>query len=196
MGDVVCFWLEPTDRVRLWLRRFVYSDAMKCPLPDGYHNAMAPFGEQPARYSTEGIGGRRYYASFDALGPARGDPQWPTRCACGYAFRDEDTWQVFQQGIYRRVNTGAEMTIEDAPAGAMWDAWWYGEPRYPDGIQLMVKLPNGSDWWVDGPFAGGGGSWTRTGTPPVVTASPSIWSRRDLPNSYHGWLRDGVLRPV
>lgn len=33
-----------------------------------------------------------------------------------------------------------------------------------------------------------GGHWTRTGTPPTITASPSILTPR-----YHGFLQGGVL---
>lgn len=38
------------------------------------------------------------------------------------------------------------------PPGAMWDAdWWHGTDKAgPDGLCLIVKLPNNSDWAIDG----------------------------------------------
>jgi hypothetical protein len=86
--------------------------------------------------------------------------------------------------------------IPPATEGAMWDAEWFracrddvtglAYDRNPDGIVLCVRCPGG-DWLVDGPSKGGG-SWSRTGTVPFVTVTPSI-----LQPSYHGWLRNGVL---
>lgn len=90
--------------------------------------------------------------------------------------------------------------IKAAPPGAMWDADWYegsklkdGRPynRNPDGVTLCVRTPGG-DWIVDGPSFSCRvevGSWSRSGTLPNVTATPSI----HIPGKYHGWLRDGQL---
>ena len=40
MSAVRCFWLEPTDQVAIWLRRYTesYRDETlsKCPLPENY----------------------------------------------------------------------------------------------------------------------------------------------------------------
>jgi hypothetical protein len=72
----------------------------------------------------------------------------------------------------------------------MWDAWWMPSPKGPDGRYLVVRLPGNHEWAIDGPSSQHRepGAWTRTGTPPRITASPSI-----LAGDYHGWLRDGVL---
>lgn len=90
--------------------------------------------------------------------------------------------------------------IPPAPVGAMWDCDWMRDHkmdsglaynRNPDGVVLAVRTPGG-DWVVDGPsFCNRveSGSWSRTGTIPNVTATPSI----DIPGKYHGWLRDGYL---
>lgn len=114
--------------------------------------------------------------------------------------------QLFAREFYRRADTGLTMLLDEAPAGAMWNAWWIGrESRVykgpgsfigPDGIALMVKTPGG-DWFVDGP-ANNGPGWTRSGAPPRVTASPSILiphGRGASREPYHGWLRNGVLVP-
>ncbi len=90
--------------------------------------------------------------------------------------------------------------VNTAPPGAMWNADWYrGEKhdsglaydRNPDGWVLCVMTPAGP-WLVDGPsFVNRveSGSWSRTGTIPNVTATPSI----HIPGKYHGWLRNGYL---
>jgi hypothetical protein len=199
MGEIVCFWIEPTDRVRLWLRRYTHTNNQPgcCPLINGnysYHTHMAPFGEFPARFRNAENKWERYLESYEDVGPPHDDLRWPTQCPCGHTFTEENAWQVFQQLIYRRPDTGQEMLTEEAPPGAMWDAWWMGKGRYPDGIQLMVMLPGKSEWWVDGP-AKGGGLWTRTGTVPNISATPSIWSNQGAgpPSEYHGFLTGGKL---
>lgn len=179
-----CFMIEPTDRCRRWLRRYVHTgEGRDC--AGGYHQAMTAIDDGPELRAAEG------YRRTEPSEWPRDDPRWPVQCACGYRFTAVDAWQLFCRSIYRRADTDEEMTIEDAPAGAMWDAFWMGEPwRGQDGRSLCVKLPPGgqADYWhIDGPSRDGG-HWTRTGTPPLITARPSI-----LTPKYHGWLTDGVL---
>ncbi|MDE2102990.1 MAG: hypothetical protein KGL39_37445 [Patescibacteria group bacterium] len=100
---------------------------------------------------------------------------------------------------YRRKDTG-EIIVGTQP-GAI---FFYDEimgsdhpPRNvgPDGRALIVVLPNNDWWWIDAPATRPpGNKWTRTGTPPKVTATPSI----DMggPDPWHGYLTDGVLRKV
>ena len=84
----------------------------------------------------------------------------------------------------------------------MWYADWMGQNYIgPDGHALVVRTPSG-DWAVDGPSSGGG-KWTRTGTVPNITVTPSIvmGPHKDaegkiLKPGYHGWLRDGALHEV
>ena len=104
--------------------------------------------------------------------------------------------------IYRRVDTGEEMHWQAAPVGAMTRADWL-ETMYKgdDGICLVVKMPanaDGSgkaDWVIDGESSNGGRPWKRTGTPPNVTVTPSIFM---FPNAggFHGWLRNGEITSV
>ncbi len=186
-------------------------------MPFGYHNAKAPFGEQPVRLSEPHANGQRYLNGYDDLMPASDDPRWPQKCDCGYVFEPAvmdwcpspdcqaetkrhkilvrgDQQQVFFDQLYRRVDSGQVGSLEELGPGCMWDAWWMGgDCKTPDGKQLNVILPNGDHWWIDGP-AKGGGHWTRTGTPPKVTARPSIWASQGTPRDYHGFLTDGVLR--
>ncbi|HXF71498.1 MAG TPA: hypothetical protein VNO79_02680 [Actinomycetota bacterium] len=186
MGDRIrCFMLEPTGRERLSLRRYsARSKGGPCPGEMGYHDARAVIGE--ARDEGEPIGDTHPHD----------DPRWPSACACGYVFAPDDHWQLFREDIYRRADTGEEVTLGEAPPGAMWYADWMGR-RGPDGHCLAVKLPGGFDWLVDYPAMGTDQPWQRTGTPPDVTASPSI----GVPDGhggyrYHGFLRAGWLEEV
>jgi hypothetical protein len=194
LSDITCFMLEPTDRLQIRFRR--YRGGSDCKRPDGkpgYHNADIAL---PAEYT----------APVDAEGRAHGFGRKPTAdeltwvgweqiatCKrCGYTFEDADPFQVNGDLVYRRTDTGEDMTLLEAPAGAMWYADWY-PGKGPDGHCLAVKLPNGTDWLVDAPSSSGG-NWTRTGEPPNVTAQPSIGSGDPAdPNYYHGFLRDGKL---
>lgn len=183
MSPIPCFWLDNTDRVQRTLRR--YRGSTKdgfCLGPYSYHNGHSPFDECPAEYSDRGT----ILASSDRHKPPSHDPRWPSVCDhCSYTFEPTDEWQLFQEMIFVRKDTGEEMTLRDCPPGAMWDASWYDE-KGPDGKSLVVRTPGG-DWHVDGEAKGGGG-WTRTGEVPLLTVTPSI-----LQPSYHGWLREGFL---
>lgn len=191
---IPCFWLEPTDRLRRFYRRYRattvftpdHTPVRECPY-HGYHNARTALDEVPAIWGTRDE--RRVLENvYDARDFA--PPAFPSQCSCGYHFVQADAWQIFTELVYRRADTGAELTLLDAPAGAMWDAWWMGDRfRGPDGYALTVKLPGGCDWTVDGPSR-----WTRSGAPPLVTARPSI----GIPTAsggwaYHGFLTNGVL---
>jgi hypothetical protein len=192
MPPVQCFLIERTGTCTRYLRRYGRYDSQQptCPAPDGYHNARVVLDVVPDQPDERG-----YYRGSDSDVP-HDDPRWPTQCVCGYAFTDADEYQVFREHIYRRVDTGDETNLRDAPAGAMWRAEWYESIwKGPDGKCYVLRLPDGSDWVIDGPAANGPG-WTRTGTAPHFTATPSIGSHfktGPAVMSYHGWLRDGVL---
>jgi hypothetical protein len=192
MGSSVrCFLVQPTDREKRALRRFVFSsEAKPCPGRYGYHNAVAPWLEDaPVNRDENG-----YYGSPPKEEwPASDDPRWPTHCECGYAFEPEDQWQIFHDTIYTRPETGERWPHRELPPGAMWENWWWPD-KGPDGKCLSVMLPNGVDWMIDGPSRNDKRPWTRTGTPPVITAMPSILVERSSTwKRYHGFLTDGVL---
>lgn len=107
----------------------------------------------------------------------------PCNCGCGYKVDNS-------QPIYRRTDTGEEMTLGEAPVGAMWFADWYlreGDMRPgwdwyrgPDGHCLVVRVPNGSggvhDWMVDSRCSNCTlkddnvhKCWVRHGNPPDIT---------------------------
>lgn len=190
-----CFWVEPSANVTIGLRR---SADGPCPANVGYHYAVAPLGEQVARRTTDG------YLDVIPVNDFSGHPDWPVTCAkCNYVFDDDDDRQVWQDSIWRRVETGEEWPMDELPVGAMFHATWLvpigvGE----DGIALMVRVPPEGPgarshlWHVDGPGRKDGKitharGWTREGDPRrpgQPTVSPSI----DM-GDYHGYLKAGVL---
>lgn len=170
------FWLEPTDEHRLWLRR--YRSGSTCALPDGYHDARVLIGDSP---------------SVELIQPPDDDARWPTHCACGYAFQPDDERQRFSGQLHRGAPDGQLYTLQDAPPGAMWDAAWRrlggGSDPWtgPDGISLVVKLPNGSDWMVDSEAS----NCTRSQwgpTPEYPTGK--VWRGR----THYCWIRHGDPR--
>jgi hypothetical protein len=196
MSDrVQCFFLRPTGVIRRSLRRYV-SGASGC-AGGGYHNAVEFLDVQPVVWDDPRVGRlsartRNREASEPRRGRAVGnvyDPEafpftlYPKACACGYEFTDSDTRQVFVELVYR-ADAGRVLPGRAAPAGAMWDADWLPSNfEGPDGIALVVKLPDGTEWPVDGPSNQSPRGWQRTGLVPNIAARPSI-----LTDGYHGFL--------
>jgi len=180
MAEIRCLLLEPTDQVARWLRR--YTAGGRCQVtPLGYHDAMVRIEDGPVTLD----GARPWLVRSQPAHDYDGDPRWPASCPCGRRFDPPDAAQVFCSRIYRDAVSARAWPLRAAPVGAIWEAPWYGCAG-PDGRCWVVRTPGG-DWVIDG-TASGGGRWTRTGTPPRLTVSPSI-----LVRGYHGWLRDGLL---
>lgn len=182
MSKVInCFLLEPSNQVQHFLRRFQMGSQKQ----DHYHNARVVLGQLMSTRKD----GHGHPIEMDHV-----DPRWPTQCSCGYIFQEDDYWQSQAIALYKRTDNGQYTTLSDAPVGAMWDAdWMHNIKNYrnsPDGKVLVLKTPAG-DWIIDGPSNNGNG-WTRKGTPPQVTATPSIMLGKG-PGSYHGWLKNGQL---
>ncbi len=218
MDRIRCFLVEPTDRVQQKLRRYSQDgqwDAEQkktvyrspCPLNNGYyHNAEVPIEDAQAVFSERGSisnGAREEDAPRD-------DPRWPIQCLCGYVFQEQDAWQLFCERIYRRIDTGEEVTLRDAPPGAMWYAPWLDQFHQPqDAHNLVVKLPDHSDWCVDSQANNCTMAddvrqerhhcWTRQGTPPDVDVSKNYGPTCQAgagsiaSHAWHGFLRNGWL---
>ena len=189
------FWVEPTGDVEVGLRRYAaHGEASACPT-GAYHDATTPIGRRPERRTDNG------YLDAIPVEEYVGDDRWPTACGCGYEFTEDDQWQVWQEAVYRRPDTGEEWAQRSLPPGALLDGHWHPQ-KGPDGIALVCVLPpeapdtRGHWWHVDGPARSEGytkpNAWTRTGdpkaVPPTVDVNPSI-----LTPDYHGFLRLGVL---
>lgn len=183
---IECFFLTETDRAQVSFRR--YCAGSECP-NDYYHNVEV-VTEPDIPYPLSDIRGSGEIPSDEQ----KKDPRWPKQCTCGYVFKDDDEWQINTRRYYQRT-TGdkARFTLGKAPAGSMWYAdWMPSKARGPDGHCLIVRTPGG-DWTVDY-LSDSKSAWTRSGTPPVVTANPSIaMGKRDSEKYYHGFLKAGFL---
>jgi len=194
------FWLDPTGLVRTGLRRYTHHDgAWTCEA--GWHQALTITGTAPATFDENG-----YLRPIDAVD--HNDTRWPRTCAdCGYEFTDDDPWQEWTDRLYRRSDTGEEITLRDASPGASWDATWLPDNyRGPDGIALVVKCPSGREWMVDSEASNctrkgeAHQCWVRHGDPREcrVTVDKNgdtcaAGAGSIVAGDYHGFLRDGVL---
>ena len=172
---------EPTGRYSRALRRYRSSSEDKCPV-HGYHTASVDIGEVAGAAAAAGDNW------------PHDDPRWPKVCACGYEFTPDDRWQRNDRRVYR-LPDGAEFALwgsfgKVAPPGTMIRADWYDRFTDQPGESWLVSLPDGGEW-ITTQQATGGGYWTVTGTPPLITVSPSIF--HNAPTGWHGWIRDGEL---
>jgi hypothetical protein len=112
--------------------------------------------------------------------------------------------------IFRRVDTGEELGgfASKLPPGACYDATWYHEWRTgPDGRALVVILPNGHGWFIDGEASNCTKKgdkehrcWCRHGRPEDGTLhvdkngnTCSAGAGSIQSGGYHGFLRNGHL---
>lgn len=202
---IPCYVLEATDRASISLRR--YASGSTCTGAMSYHDARLPIGTAAVRLDPRGCW------DIDCPdAPPHNDPRWPSCCSCGYQFVDADEWQVFDDIMYKRLDTGEEMTLRDAPPGALWRALWLegrGSKMWVgvDGQAWMCRTPGG-DWHIDGPASnctdpegqrrGDHKCWVRKGTAPNFTVSkdgPTCGAGAGsiLCGGYHGFLQNGHL---
>lgn len=210
MSGVKCFMLDPTLRVRRYLRRYTpveirQSKPVRNCSVHGYHDARVFVDIAEIEQDKEGcwaVGS----GDGEQLLYFVGDERWPKACECGYEFVEADERQVFAARLYRRSDTGEQIELGKAPPGAMWDATWYPEDwRGPDGKALMVVLPNGDHWHIDGmasnctkPNDKEHRCWIRHGQPPNLTVdkqgnSCAAGSGSIHAGNWHGYLRNGEL---
>lgn len=198
MSRVKCFWLEPLDSYELVLRMWCHECDWEMADPAGV------FKGEPSD-KPDGV-------TFESA-------DWPLECpTCHrkFDFSDEATSEeaghscsMSRLRLYTRSDTGEVVSIQKAPPGAMWDAYWMRSSHVgPDGRTLAVKLPGNHDWIVDSvasnctrrgePHA----CWPRRGEPPNVTVDKSFGDTCNagggsiLAGDYHGFLRNGYLEEV
>jgi hypothetical protein len=162
-----CYLIEATGRGKLSLRRFGYGQSSgaqrrhACPEKEPWESGYRPGCDASTGYLEE----IAYEPNEDGCWPALAEPshrdrRWPSVCeSCGQPFRHHEVWQANGEPIYRvtavvagaALEVGDEVPLRDAPAGAMWIAKWLPEwSRGFDGRGLIVRLPDGHDWRVDG----------------------------------------------
>ncbi len=207
MARIRCFFLEETDRVSVKLRRYTRENTPDCcphyPGKYSYHTTSSQYLEEPVEFDEKG-----YTTNGVKPVPSHSLLEWPIRCACGYEFQEEDEWQRFTQRIYRRTDTGEEMVLHDAPAGAMWYTPWIDQFHVPQGKHcLAVKTPGG-EWAVDSQASNctmpedtkqeKHHCWIRSGAPPDVNVDKNgvtcgAGAGSIQCGSYHGFLKNGYL---
>lgn len=198
--DLACFYLTDTGRVQRFLRRYYNAvHGGESPCAQGhYHQAMVPLDVIVPVLDEKGDPPVQRHPLDDSA--------WPTHCACGYTFTEQDDKQVFVDHIMTRSDTGAEVVLRQAPPGSMWHVDWYPDTmKGPDGRTLMVKLPNGREWVVDSrannctkPDDKVHRCWCRHGEVPKVTVDKSgntcsAGAGSIIAGDFHGFLRKGIL---
>lgn len=159
MSDrVKVFWSEPSEHVRVSLRRFYYSPrADGTEIVAGRHRrcAATPNGCD-ASVGIIPSAPREDWIRIDEQGDAetvRGVSKehtgWPLKCeACGEPMGEGGEWQVNADRLY--AGGGQLFTLRDPPVGAMYDASWYTDFAVGfDGLHLVVICPDGHPWLVD-----------------------------------------------
>jgi hypothetical protein len=215
LDPIKCFFVEPTGIVELYLRRYSRGDAA-CSSGWPYHNAMSLLGDAPAVYVT--------YDDHECPNIAerpeqidKHDPRWPVECICGYKFTPKDHYQIFQESVYRRHDTGEEFSLRHLPLGAMYFADWFLRPgknhwRGPDNHCLVVMVPGKDmqprEWMVDGranncdlPHDTDHRCWVRHGQVPEITVDKNgrtcnAGAGSIKTDGWHGFLRSGYLVDV
>ncbi len=190
-----CFLIERTNKYRVELRRFCWSDKEKCPLPHGYHDASIVI-EDCVDIVDASCGDKHDH----------NDPRWPKACECGYQFLDSDQWQRNEHELFERKETGERWTLNGKlPVGAMYNADWMPKPwQGLDGLSLVVMTPGGL-WNIDSrasnctkPNDEEHKCWCRQGTPPMIDVNKNgltcaAGAGSIQCGSYHGFLRHGFL---
>jgi len=210
---IACFFIEPTDRVQLYLRCYGDGPCAKQNMhPNSYHNVMIPLYEATRRKVPASDGDWEYQDDAPRVDDVPATYTWPTVCECGVTMVDPIK-QVFADHIYRRVDTGELRGLRqwDQVPGAMWNAEWLAEyPRYrgEDGRSLHVVCPDGWPWAIDGPCSNctmpsdtTHKCWVRHGEPPLITVDKNgvtcaAGAGSIQTPTWHGFLRNGILEPA
>lgn len=202
MNRIKCFWMDELDECRYWLRTYETVKDAPCPVTKSYHNAMTVLSDGPIEFY-EDHGRKLYRRVNEPEHPPRS--AFPALCDCGYVFGPHAVRHVFHRQLFKRADTGEKTTVDDAPVGAMWNAWWESEYRSgADGRSLNVKTPGG-EWCIDArcsnctmPNDTVHKCWVRHGSPPLITVDKNgvtcgAGAGSIAQPGYHGFLRNGYL---
>lgn len=189
------FFLEASGKQRIGLRRYRSpdgEDSKKCSGRMSYHNKVVWIGEAAEQKDSDG------YIQSVSPDVYADDPRWPAQCDCGYVFDPADPAdkdQVFSRTIYRRTDNGQEMILDEAPAGAIWNAWWMlrgdADRAGPDGMYLMCKMPGDYDWAIDGRASNCDSPCKHCGKPYHV--HPIEGHHYEDARPHKCWIRQGTL---
>lgn len=162
MTGIRTFWMTPTDRACVFLRRYTYTELPEgappvCPGSRWGHQAPRTVALDDApldswlRVVVDETTGRWHYDDAGARVESD-DPRWPKTCAaCEYEFQPNDPRSTSAERLYDGAPDGIRRPIRDFPVGALYDCEWLNDyPDYtgPDGIALCCITPGGH-WMVD-----------------------------------------------
>ena len=201
--NIKCFVIVPNGKQFVYLRRYT-SGQDGCPNNSGYHHdAMTRIEDRDVKRDDKGI---QPYDSPIAFG--RHD-EYPKNCACGYEFKESDTWQIHTKDQYVREDgaNDEKYHLWEPPVGAMWRATWLEEIKNwcgEDGMCWCVMTPAG-EWNIDSrasnctrPEDLTHNCWCRHGVAPNFTVDKigntcAAGAGSILIKEYHGFLRNGEL---
>lgn len=204
-----CFLLERTKFVQRDLRRYATGE---CPGKyKSFHNAnkFLDIVVDDSVYDRGDIPSIELRQSLD----------FPKKCDyCDYVFLDSDEWQINTNHLWEGIDANdVKITcrLEDAPIGAMWDAYWMPDVwKGADGKSIQVNLPpDGHNWSIDGVASNCDKKddrdhrcWVRHGVPPVLTVDKDVINQPASAlttcgagagsiqtTQWHGFLRNGEL---
>lgn len=172
-----CFLLQPTNKARCWLKRY---NTYKCKF-NKFHEAKTQIEDSLCNIGMNGY-------IYITLQYNENDQRWPTECACGYKFANNDNKQLWYSQIFTHKNK--EYTLEEAPVGAM----WYSNCIFKghDNKNLTIQTPNGP-WHIDIPK--NKERWLRVGIPPKISVYPSITINNETYQINNGILSIVYLTP-
>lgn len=202
-NQVECFVVSPSKTLRIRLRRFS-ADEGECPSKEnyGYHQAIAEGGSFELELGQE----LPPITTRETLVP-HSDVRWPTRCACGLAFKDDDYKQTRFDTVYEDQKGGSWLR-SDLPPGAMYRATHLEDDKAfcgLDGQSWVVVLPDGVHWNIDSrcnncslPNDDVHKCWCRHGQAPKFTVNKvgntcSAGGGSIQTKAYHGFLTNGYL---
>ena len=207
--EIKCYFLEPINKERLFLRRYSHVRAN-----DGHlHDSSVIWKD--IDWSNDGLSSCEIELCKDdgENYPDLSNP-WPTKCeSCDYEFKEDDVRQRMVRTLYQRQDTGEILTLREAPIGGMYYATWLDDyehyPKGPDGRVLNVIVPDGtkggSHWSPDSRASNCTMKedkvhrcWVRHGTPPNITVDKngntcSAGAGSIATGNWHGFLRNGYL---
>jgi hypothetical protein len=228
MRPVRCFWTAPNGRGSIALRRYRSNADHKvpeCPTGWGYHNAETPIGDGAYGLRPWKHGRGLVWTALDFSTEPHdyaADQRWPTACACGYTFTDDDERQIFTEALYVGSPDGVARGQRDLAVGAVFRSDWWGDhwdpPAYsgaanptnatfrrgPDGMILTVVVPRNpdgtgtTDWCVD-QHSNSGAFWERNTIATDLKPGDFVPLHCNpsifvfAPIGFHGWLHNGEI---
>ncbi len=142
------FFITQTGDVLLSL--YIYSEADGCTNNNNSYHRACILIEEKDKLNEEG---NVSLLSDELKKLIEEKYKWPSACSCGYEFTEQDlTKKSIQRDAEYSDEAGNKMTRRNAPIGAIWNADWMAsdpEDCGPDGLCLIVRLPNGNDWTID-----------------------------------------------